>query len=628
MLGADVYHGDGSVAWRAGTVPTADVTLAPGMKLGAGTVLRAETLAAALTWPKGVALPAPMTASGVLALARGALIPAMTKIELPDDKPVNLRPKTGEFQGANWALAPMLPQGATSWSLQLTAGADLGSADPRAVDPASRGSLVLADSHASTRMKIVPGGVGLVYAPNDLGYPVGEPVDPDWVSDCDLFAGLCVTDPKRIKRTWTQAGSDMFGTEVGTPVQEELVVFATRSRRLQRRDPADPRHRVGRAAGAHVQRGAHRRRRPGRGGGRRSAHGHALWLLYGGHAIDGVAPRRRRRSVRSRAAGTSSIRPRAPSALRCWVRNRTTTARPTARTVPGIPSAAATWTSSWAAPCPGTPGRSSRRPTARRRPAPASATGWAARVRRLAGLMVDQLRRLCRAHGHQYGASSHPYIVGFTGFGTLGGGNLSIAAGGDAGIARARGLGDYGAPEPRSRAPGRGRGRHRPRRARRQPGADRRRRFEAAAGRRPEPGPDASQYATQYRTNRQKPDLDGMVTNLRGAIQIEARAIGGSRQLFRRDAVAQPGLTGDAMDPRPINPFVPTLSSASGGITLVPGDSAVYLETLGDLVLSGVSDAGRVRVLNTSIQTPGNGLSVGGGQSWFSLGRRPPPSIC
>ena len=64
---------------------------------------------------------------------------------------------------------------------------------------------------------------------------------------------------------------------------------------------------------------------------------------------------------------------------------------------------------------------------------------------------------------------------------------------------------------------------------------------------------------------------------------------------------------------------MPTLSSASGGITLVPGDSAVYLETMGDLVLSGVSDAGRVRVLNTSIQAPGHGLSVGGGQSWFSL---------
>ena len=60
---------------------------------------------------------------------------------------------------------------------------------------------------------------------------------------------------------------------------------------------------------------------------------------------------------------------------------------------------------------------------------------------------------------------------------------------------------------------------------------------------------------------------------------------------------------------------MPTLSSASGGITLVPGDSAVYLETMGDLVLC--VDAGRVRVLNTSIQAPGHGLSVGGGQSWF-----------
>ena len=216
-------------------------------------------------------------------------------------------------------------------------------------------------------------------------------------------------------------------------------------------------------------------------------------------------------------------------------------------------------------------------------------------------------------------ASSHPYIVGFTGFGTLGGGNLSIAAGGDAGIAAARGLGDYGAPEPRSRAlvaAVGGTGRVAPDGSLvLTGGGDLRLRLGGALN----PDLDASQYATQYRTNRQKPDLDGMVTNLRGAIQIEARAIGGSRQLFRRDAVAQPGLTGDAMDPRPINPFVPTLSSASGGITLVPGDSAVYLETLGDLVLSGVSDAGRVRVLNTSIQTPGNGLSVGGGQSWFSL---------
>ena len=44
-----------------------------------------------------------------------------------------------------------------------------------------------------------------------------------------------------------------------------------------------------------------------RSGGRRS-HGHALWL-GGGHAIDGVAPRRRQRSVCAAARQASSIRP-------------------------------------------------------------------------------------------------------------------------------------------------------------------------------------------------------------------------------------------------------------------------------------------------------------------------------
>ena len=112
-------------------------------------------------------------------------------------------------------------------------------------------------------------------------------------------------------------------------------------------------------------------------------------------------------------------------------------------------------------------------------------------------------------------ASSHPYIVGFTGFGTLGGGNLSIAAGGDAGIVAARGLGDYGAPEPRSRAlvaAVGGTGRVAPDGSLALTGGgDLKLRLGGVLN----PDLDASQYATQYRTNRQKPDLDGMVTNLR-----------------------------------------------------------------------------------------------------------------
>ncbi|WZB71278.1 hypothetical protein WJ968_04485 [Achromobacter xylosoxidans] len=456
---------------------------------------------------------------------------------------------------------------------------------------------MLADSHASTRMKIVPGGVGMVYAPNDLGYPVGEPVDPDWVSDCDLFPGLCVTDPKRIKRTWTQDGSDMFGTEVGTPVQEELVVFCDMIpgvcnvaiepiRDIASAELLAPMFSVVRTGAGDL----------GAAAVRRSAHGHALWLLYGGHAIGGVAPRRRQRSVcaaarqahlRSRegAERASLLGPQqddysaANGAYRAWYPER----GGNVDIVVGGSVSGDAWTEFAPPNRPQTPSASVGNWLWRQGSDALPASWWI----NFGAYAVPMATNMW--------ASSHPYIVGFTGFGTLGGGNLSIAAGGDAGIVAARGLGDYGAPEPRSRAlvavvggtvrvasdgslvlTG---------------GGDLRLRLGGALN----PDLDASQYATQYRTNRQKPDLDGMVTNLRGAIQIEARAIGGSRQLFRRDAVAQPGLTGDAMDPRPINPFVPTLSSASGGITLVPGDSAVYLETLGDLVLSGVSDAGRAR---------------------------------
>ena len=545
----------------------------------------------------------------------------MTKIELPDDKPVNLRPKTGEFQGANWALAPMLPQGATSWSLQLTAGADLGSADPRAVDPASRGSLVLADSHASTRMKIVPGGVGLVYAPNDLGYPVGEPVDPDWVSDCDLFAGLCVTDPKRIKRTWTQAGSDMFGTEVGTPVQEELVVFCDtipgvcNVEILPIRDIASaellaPMFSVVRTGAGDLGAAAAGDLRMDTPYGfytagtpstalRRADGGDPYAQPRGRHIFDPAEGAERASLLGPQQDDYSA----ANGAYRAWYPER----GGNVDIVVGGSVSGDAWTEFAPPNRPQTPSASVGNWLWRQGSDALPASWWI----NFGAYAVPMATNMW--------ASSHPYIVGFTGFGTLGGGNLSIAAGGDAGIVAARGLGDYGAPEPRSRAlvaAVGGTGRVAPDGSLvLTGGGDLRLRLGGALN----PDLDASQYATQYRTNRQKPDLDGMVTNLRGAIQIEARAIGGSRQLFRRDAVAQPGLTGDAMDPRPINPFVPTLSSASGGITLVPGDSAVYLETLGDLVLSGVSDAGRVRVLNTSIQTPGNGLSVGGGQSWFSL---------
>ena len=464
-------------------------------------------------------------------------------------------------------------------------------------------------------MKIVPGGVGMVYAPNDLGYPWAS----RWIRTGSAIAtscGLCVTDPKRIKRTWTQAGSDMFGTEVDTPVQEELVVFCDmitgvcNVEILPIRDIASaellaPMFSVVRTGAGDLGAAAAGDLRMDTPYGfytagtpstalRRADGSDPYAQPRGKHIFDPAGARA------SLAAGPAAGRlQRGQRRVPAWYPER----GGNVDIVVGGSVSGDAWTEFAPPNRPQTPSASVGNWLWRQGSDALPASWWI----NFGAYAVPMATNMW--------ASSHPYIVGFTGFGTLGGGNHSIAAAGGAGIVAARGLGDYA--RNRAAAPGRGRGRHR-RRARRQPGADRRRRPEAAPGRGPEPGPGrlAVRHAVQDQSPEARPGRHG--DQLAGRHPDRARAIGGSRQLFRQDAVAQPGLTGDAMDPRPINPFVPTLSSASGGITLVPGDSAVYLETMGDLVLSGVSDAGRVRVLNTSIQAPGR-LSVGGSQSWFSL---------
>ncbi|MFG3757366.1 hypothetical protein, partial [Klebsiella pneumoniae] len=114
-------------------------------------VLRGAASFAALTWPKGVPLPADLTAAVPLALAAGSLIPSMTDVKLAGGQRVELRPRTGDRQSQNWAVAPMLSAGATSWDMQFTAGADLGSADVRARNPLGKGDIILADTHYVSR---------------------------------------------------------------------------------------------------------------------------------------------------------------------------------------------------------------------------------------------------------------------------------------------------------------------------------------------------------------------------------------------------------------------------------------------------------------------------------------------
>ena len=76
------------------------------------------------------------------------MIPSQTFIELPGHQPINLRPVGPDGrQGRNWALAPMLGEGASAWSLMAVAGADLTAADMAARRPDGQGDIILADTH-------------------------------------------------------------------------------------------------------------------------------------------------------------------------------------------------------------------------------------------------------------------------------------------------------------------------------------------------------------------------------------------------------------------------------------------------------------------------------------------------
>jgi len=108
----------------------------------------------------------------------------------------------------------------------------------------------------------------------------------------------------------------------------------------------------------------------------------------------------------------------------------------------------------------------------------------------------------------------------------------------------------------------------------------------------------------------EKHALPGALVNLRGALHAAAASIGGIKLIY--------GM-GETFDPRGIDPFTATSSEARSGITVVPGDSAVYLNTLGDLVLGGAGDPGRSQSPNRSAYSVGGINYIGGGESWFTL---------
>ncbi len=211
-----------------------------------------------------------------------------------------------------------------------------------------------------------------------------------------------------------------------------------------------------------------------------------------------------------------------------------------------------------------------------------------------------------------------PRLVGFTGIGTLGGGNLTLDLGSDGGMLARRGSLDA-VRAPRSEglvlAVG-STGRVVDGQLLLTGGGD----LDVRMGGDLNPGLDARATPTANNASTLSADykqqvlsLNGVLTNLRGALNLQAGSLGGI-------ALNYGSLSGnqDAKESRAYSPYTASLGTATGGITLMLGDATANLSTRGDLVLTGTGDPGRISTENTQAYSY-NGKDYGGGATWFSL---------
>jgi len=228
VLAAAVRDSAGNIVHAAGSLLATAQTLHAGMRLDAGSVLRQTVKVGAMTWPKGVPLPgvagelSVFALNGNLALAVGALIPSGTDVKLlPNVEAIELRPEVAGSQGKLWAIAPMLAEGSQAWGMRLVAGADLDAADTRSVQThPAHGTLRLADSHYGMYGILVP-PKGVQYwsqAAADLGIEgivAGEIITDEFLSNFGTnIVDFCAGDPTmcvlKVAYVWTRVGAEEF----------------------------------------------------------------------------------------------------------------------------------------------------------------------------------------------------------------------------------------------------------------------------------------------------------------------------------------------------------------------------------------------------------------------------------
>jgi len=589
VLSAAIRNADGTIAYAAGTRMAQAVTLDADMILDPGTLLSGATMIGALTWPKGVPLPHQpaetifdgnpdvVRLAGVVTLAMGALIPAATDVQLaPGVTGINLR--GGDGKGRNWALAQMLPEGSQSWSVRLVAGADVTAADNRLTNPrAAEGSIRLADTHYGMQGKLVlpTDGTGpLIFTEEGSLYWFGT----------EAYIGRTVEE---LAAEYGMTAEDMCGADAGLCLP---------------RSDTPP----GYSYAPTLNRPVFSVLRTGTGDlDLLTAKNLSMQSLYGvytagtssssraDNAALGFDQARGKSDKGIGGAGFDSfVDGSAGSLYRAWYPDR---GGNLLLTVGGDLTGDLLGTN-------GSVYESN------------SVGNWLWRQGTGTTVLDTSVPTSWWINFGTYVASKgNTETVGFTGFGTLGGGNIDVQVGGDAGMVSRRG--DPGMQyATRSQAlilavgsTGRivdgsliSTG-----------GGD----MTVRIGGGLNPTLDArAAWDGSKRIVMPRLDLTGSLIDLRGAMQISAGLLGGIELLSGQYSVQQ-----DRKETRAYDPFVATAGNATGGLMLVPGDATASLTTRGDLVLGGALDAGRAPSRSTMTFSNGGILNETGGTSWFTL---------
>ncbi len=634
VLGGAVRNAAGAVVYAAGTVLASNVTLSTGMRLDAGSRLPVPMQVAAMSWPGGVPLPFPIgpvtdtpgpdydgdgvpdspangvVLAGALTLRKGALVPSETWVRLPDGADmVKLRPgDAAGNQGRNWALAPMLASGSQSWSMRLVGGADTQAADTRALRPgAPDAGLLLSDHHygmghaydlPAVAVPPTPGVAGNFYWMGQselyIGRAPGVKIDLDeWGGEQEVLNinGWGYGDLV----TWLPEGASF--PVVPKPARQQLFsVLRTGTGDLEllaggnfsQSSPYGVYTAGTQAAGVGA---AYRQARatdrlgsilgpdgdafkPYVDGGAQNLY-QAWYPEHGGNVLV-----RAQGDVTGDLVGNSNqrrqddlgyMRPQLDSTgVGNWLWRQ--------------------GTGSAVAQADGVP------------------TAW----------WINFGSYVAGGSGSNYLFETLPVMTGFTGIGTLGGGNLVLEAGGGAGmlspradqsgryVARSQGLNLVVASTGRVAPDGSA--------LTLTGGGD----LDIRIGGGLNPVAEVRSFATptgevtpQTRYQGSRSDLNSTFVNLRGAMRMAAGSVGGIELRFDK---------GDNQESRAYQVYTATSSIGGGGPVLVPGDAGVRIDTRGDLVLGGVGDAGRVTQVNNGTPFTAQGVAHDGeGYSWFSL---------